>query len=56
QFLFEQNLPGDPCKLSEVPLYECLLYDSRIAVFNFAPSRFYAPSNLSRIASMHTEH
>ncbi|KAF9221436.1 hypothetical protein BS17DRAFT_711393, partial [Gyrodon lividus] len=32
------------------------LYDDKISVFNSASSRFYAPSDLSGIASMHTEH
>ncbi|KAG1805291.1 hypothetical protein EV424DRAFT_1474394 [Suillus variegatus] len=58
-FLFQQMHPDDPrCHHdpSDVPLSECPLYLSKIAVFNSASSRFYAPSDLSGIGGMRTEH
>ncbi|KAG1864575.1 hypothetical protein C8R48DRAFT_747864 [Suillus tomentosus] len=55
-FLFQQTYPDDPCNLSDIPLAECPLYLSKIAVFNSASSRFYAPSDLSGIGGMRTEH
>ncbi|KAG2751920.1 hypothetical protein P692DRAFT_201838648 [Suillus brevipes Sb2] len=55
-FLFQQLHPDDPRDPSDVPLAECPLYLSKIAVFNSASSRFYAPSDLSGIGGMCTEH
>jgi hypothetical protein len=55
-FLFQQLHPDDPRDPSDVPLAECPLYLSKIAVFNSASSRFYAPSDLSGIGGMRTEH
>ncbi|KAG2104001.1 uncharacterized protein F5147DRAFT_746603 [Suillus discolor] len=56
RFLFQQTHPDDPRDPSDIPLAECPLYLSKIAVFNSASSRFYAPSNLSGIGGMRTEH
>ncbi|KAG1849689.1 hypothetical protein DFJ58DRAFT_716906 [Suillus subalutaceus] len=56
RFLFQQLHPDDPRDPSDVPLAECPLYLSKIAVFNSASLRFYAPSDLSGIGGMHTEH
>ncbi|KAG1814095.1 hypothetical protein EV424DRAFT_1564563, partial [Suillus variegatus] len=56
RFLFQQMHPDDPRDPSNVPLSECPLYLSKIAVFNSASSRFYAPSDLSGIGGMRTEH
>jgi hypothetical protein len=55
-FLFQQLHPDDPHDPSDVPLAECPLYLSKIAVFNSASSQFYAPSDLSGIGGMRTEH
>ncbi|KAG1722022.1 hypothetical protein EDD22DRAFT_790503 [Suillus occidentalis] len=56
RFLFQQLHPDDPRDPSDVPLAECPLYLGKIAVFNSASSRFYAPSDLSGIGGMRTEH
>ncbi|KAG2091332.1 uncharacterized protein F5147DRAFT_823151 [Suillus discolor] len=56
RFLFQQTHPDDPRDPSDIPLAECPLYLSKIAVFNSASSRFYAPSDLSGIGGMRTEH
>ncbi|KAG2159113.1 uncharacterized protein EDB93DRAFT_1283956 [Suillus bovinus] len=55
-FLFQQTHPDNPHNLSDIPLAECPLYLSKIAVFNSASLRFYVPSNLSGIGGMRTEH
>jgi hypothetical protein len=56
QFLFEQQHPDDPCNVSELPEFHFPGYDGRLSVFNSASSRFYSPSDLSRIGGMRTEY
>ncbi|KAG2052654.1 hypothetical protein BDR06DRAFT_1009285 [Suillus hirtellus] len=51
-----QTHPDDPHDPSDIPLAECPLYLSKIAVFNLASSRFYVLSDLSGIGGMRTEH
>ncbi|KAF9236391.1 hypothetical protein BU15DRAFT_89145 [Melanogaster broomeanus] len=51
-----QTLPNDLRNLEDVPFYECPLYEGKISVFQSASSRFYAPSDLSGVAGMCTEH
>lgn len=56
QFLFEQQHPDDPQNVSELPEFHFHGYNGRISVFNSASSRFYSPSDLSRIGGMRTEY
>ncbi|KAH7905578.1 hypothetical protein BJ138DRAFT_1118343 [Hygrophoropsis aurantiaca] len=56
QFLYQQAHPNDDRLPSEYPSAECPQYEGRIHVFNSASSRFYAPSDLSGIGGMRTEH
>ncbi|KIK80695.1 hypothetical protein PAXRUDRAFT_157989, partial [Paxillus rubicundulus Ve08.2h10] len=56
QFLFEQMLPDDLWYLHDVPFHECPHYKGKVSVIHSASSRFYAPSDLSGVAGMCTEH
>ncbi|KAG1887460.1 uncharacterized protein F5891DRAFT_967151 [Suillus fuscotomentosus] len=55
-FLFQQTRPDDPQDVSEIPIAGCPRYEGKILVFNSACSQFYAPSDISGIGGMWSEH
>ncbi|KIJ58693.1 hypothetical protein HYDPIDRAFT_33907 [Hydnomerulius pinastri MD-312] len=56
RFLFENLFPDDTRHPSEIPLAGCPRFEGRIAMFNSASARFYAPSDLSGLRGMQTEY
>ncbi|KAH7917136.1 hypothetical protein BV22DRAFT_968957, partial [Leucogyrophana mollusca] len=56
QFLHQQLHPNDDRDPSEYPAAEQPRYEGQIHVFHSALSRFYAPSDLSGLGGMRTEH
>ncbi|KAG1720920.1 uncharacterized protein EDB91DRAFT_1240360 [Suillus paluster] len=55
-FLYEQTRPDNTLNMYDIPLAACPRYEGKISVFNSVCSRFYVPSDLSRIGGMQVEH